>query len=316
MSLMTHLAIVSSRGGIQSTDRWTDADPDFRKWKPQGCDLSYLWKRCGHASDSGGSAGRTCCILRGFLGKPEISRGNRNYENYFVNGRYVKSKIIAKGIEDGYKSFMMQHQVSFCVSGYFRLMATMLDVNVHPTKMELRFSNQNLVYDLLERMTKDALSGRELIPEVTLDDTGARNPWQRRTSESDRSMMPSGMPEQCGYRAIARRSHSGQWSSEQPMQRNRPESRPVAAAPQAVCTGRGGAGQKGFRWKRLWTTPEPMPTKEPAQAHRLRIWNTLWNRCANGWRSVIVRRQRRPAAAEQTQATETAQSTVPERSSH
>ena len=58
--LMTHLALVSSRGGIQSTDRWTDADPDFRKWKPQGCDLSYLWKRCGHASDSGGSAGRPC----------------------------------------------------------------------------------------------------------------------------------------------------------------------------------------------------------------------------------------------------------------
>ena len=70
--------------------------------------------------------------ITGFLGKPEISRGNRNYENYFVNGRYVKSKIIAKGIEDGYKSFMMQHQVSFCVPGYFRLMASLLDVNVHP----------------------------------------------------------------------------------------------------------------------------------------------------------------------------------------
>ncbi len=107
--------------------------------------------------------------VRGFLGKPEISRGNRNYENYFVNGRYVKSKIIAKGIEDGYKTFMMQHRYPFvCLD--IRMDGKMLDVNVHPTKMELRFSNQNLVYDLLERMTKDALSGRELIPEVTLDE--------------------------------------------------------------------------------------------------------------------------------------------------
>lgn len=107
--------------------------------------------------------------VRGFLGKPEISRGNRNYENYFVNGRYVKSKIIAKGIEDGYKTFMMQHRYPFvCLD--IHMDGKMLDVNVHPTKMELRFSNQNLVYDLLERMAKDALSGRELIPEVTLDE--------------------------------------------------------------------------------------------------------------------------------------------------
>lgn len=107
--------------------------------------------------------------VRGFLGKPEISRGNRNYENYFVNGRYVKSRIIAKGIEDGYKTFMMQHRYPFvCLD--IHMDGKMLDVNVHPTKMELRFSNQNLVYDLLERMTKDALFGRELIPEVTLDE--------------------------------------------------------------------------------------------------------------------------------------------------
>lgn len=61
--------------------------------------------------------------ITGFLGKPEISRGNRNYENYFVNGRYVKSKIIAKGIEDGYKSFMCSTGILLCVWN-FRLMAT------------------------------------------------------------------------------------------------------------------------------------------------------------------------------------------------
>lgn len=107
--------------------------------------------------------------ISGFIGKPEISRGNRNYENYFINGRYVKSKIIAKGIEDGYKTFMMQHRYPFvCLS--IQIDGTMLDVNVHPTKMEIRFSDQNLVYDAVQRAVKDALSGKELIPEVTIDE--------------------------------------------------------------------------------------------------------------------------------------------------
>ncbi|MDE7318455.1 MAG: DNA mismatch repair endonuclease MutL, partial [Lachnospiraceae bacterium] len=105
--------------------------------------------------------------LTGFIGKPEISRGNRNYENYFVNGRYVKSRIIAKGIEDGYKTFMMQHRYPFvCLN--IHMDGTMLDVNVHPAKMELRFSRQNLVYDTVQRTVKEALSGKELIPEVTI----------------------------------------------------------------------------------------------------------------------------------------------------
>lgn len=107
--------------------------------------------------------------ISGYIGKPELSRGNRNYETYFVNGRYVKSKIIAKGIEDGYKNFMMQHRYPFtCLD--IRMDGNMLDVNVHPTKMELRFSNQNLVYDVIMRAVHDTLSGKELIPEVTLDE--------------------------------------------------------------------------------------------------------------------------------------------------
>lgn len=109
--------------------------------------------------------------IHGFLGKPEISRGNRNYENYFVNGRYVKSKILAKGIEDGYKSYMMQHRYPFvCLD--IRIDGTFLDVNVHPTKMELRFGDQNLVYDTLQQGIKEVLSKKELIPQITLQDTG------------------------------------------------------------------------------------------------------------------------------------------------
>lgn len=113
--------------------------------------------------------------LTGFIGKPEISRGNRNYESYFVNGRYVKSKIIAKGIEDGYRTFLMQHRYPFvCLD--IHMDGTMLDVNVHPAKMELRFSSQNLVYDAIQKVIRETLSGKELIPEVTIGKETEKKP--------------------------------------------------------------------------------------------------------------------------------------------
>lgn len=113
-------------------------------------------------------AGDAAVQIRGFIGKPVISRGNRNYENYYINGRYIKSQIISRAIEDAYKTFMMQHKYPFTVL-HFTIEGDLLDVNVHPTKMELRFSNQEEMYQLIVRTLKDALAGRELIPEVTLD---------------------------------------------------------------------------------------------------------------------------------------------------
>ena len=108
--------------------------------------------------------------VQGFIGKPIISRGNRNYENYFINGRYVKSNIIAKAIEDAYKDFTMQHKYPFTVL-HFTMDGTDLDVNVHPTKMELRFSNQQGVYNFVYNALKQTLSEPELIPRVELPET-------------------------------------------------------------------------------------------------------------------------------------------------
>lgn len=105
--------------------------------------------------------------VTGFIGKPLISRGNRNYENYYINGRYVKSNIIAKAIEDAYKDFTMQHKYPFTVL-HFTMDGNDLDVNVHPTKMELRFSRQQDVYNFVYMAVKNALSERELIPRVEL----------------------------------------------------------------------------------------------------------------------------------------------------
>ena len=105
--------------------------------------------------------------VTGYIGKPLISRGNRNYENYYINGRYVKSNIIAKAIEDAYKDFTMQHKYPFTVL-HFVMDGNDLDVNVHPTKMELRFSSQQDVYNFVYMAVKNALSERELIPRVEL----------------------------------------------------------------------------------------------------------------------------------------------------
>ena len=105
--------------------------------------------------------------LTGFIGKPSINRGNRNYENYFINGRYIKSTLLSKAIEEAYKSFLMQHQYPFTVL-YFTFEGETLDVNVHPTKMELRFGNNQEIYKELCDALYAVLSHRELIPEVPI----------------------------------------------------------------------------------------------------------------------------------------------------
>lgn len=109
--------------------------------------------------------------VEGFIGKPVITRGNRNYENYFINGRYVKSNILSRAIEEAYKSFLMQHQYPFTVL-YFTFFSE-LDVNVHPTKMELRFDNNNEIYVELCDTIYAILSRKEMIPEVPVDSTPA-----------------------------------------------------------------------------------------------------------------------------------------------
>lgn len=103
--------------------------------------------------------------VSGFIGKPVITRGNRNYENFFVNGRYIKSPLLSKAVEEGYKNFLMQHQYPF-VDLYFSFNADQLDVNVHPTKMELRIENNQEVYREVCNMVYNKLSHRDLIPDV------------------------------------------------------------------------------------------------------------------------------------------------------
>ncbi|MCR5162000.1 MAG: DNA mismatch repair endonuclease MutL [Lachnospiraceae bacterium] len=111
------------------------------------------------------NAERDGISMYGFIGKPNINRGNRNFENYFINQRYVRSGIISKAVEEAYRSFLMLHRYPFTVF-LLSIDPSLIDVNVHPTKMEVRFSDNQAVYQLVYDVIFAALSGKELIPKV------------------------------------------------------------------------------------------------------------------------------------------------------
>ena len=105
--------------------------------------------------------------ITGFVGKPEIARGNRSFENYYINGRYVKNNIITKAIENAYKGFLMQHKFPF-VSLQMQMEGNDLDVNVHPAKREVRFAREQEVYEAVYDTVRRALTGKEMIPKVSV----------------------------------------------------------------------------------------------------------------------------------------------------
>ena len=115
--------------------------------KFKGCNLQHLRERAAanlieldYSMDG--------LVMKGYLGKPVITRGNRNFENYFVNGRICENAMTLQAIEDAYKDFLMQHKFPFVVI-HFQVDGEKIDVNVHPTKMEMRFQRQQDVYNIV-----------------------------------------------------------------------------------------------------------------------------------------------------------------------
>lgn len=161
--------------------------------------------------------------MSGFIGKPTVSRGNRNFENYYINGRYVKNRIISKAIEDAYKGFMMQHSFPFAAL-QIEMTGNDLDVNVHPAKMEVRFSRGEEVYTAIYEAILKTLKKREMIPEVL--------PEQNRLKKEEKPKVTRGeipepfeqrerqvLREQSSYKAaMPDRTASGE---EIPRQKNR-----------------------------------------------------------------------------------------------
>lgn len=110
--------------------------------------------------------------IDGFLGSPSVVRSNRNFEFFFVNGRYIRSPLLSKGLEAGYKAWLMQHKFPFALL-HLTSDPENIDVNVHPSKMEVRFSDQPGLYAFLEEQVREAMHRREMIPDVKLDEPAA-----------------------------------------------------------------------------------------------------------------------------------------------
>ena len=128
--------------------------------------------------------------LSGYLGKPSGNRSNRNYELYFLNGRFIRSNLVARAIEEGYKSYLMQHKYPFCVL-MMEVEPSRVDVNVHPAKMEVRFTEEMRIYEFLASSVREVLDAHEMIPEIALTEPEekeekkekALEPFQKARSE-------------------------------------------------------------------------------------------------------------------------------------
>lgn len=146
--------------------------------------------------------------VEGFAGKPVIARNNRNFENYFINGRYIKSNIINKAIEEAYHPFMMQHKYPFTML-QIRIEPELLDVNVHPTKMELRFQNGEQVFTAVRDAISSALMKRELIPEAQFD---KKEEEKEKKTDFGEKRIP--LPEPFERNRIKELEHTGKPESE------------------------------------------------------------------------------------------------------
>ena len=116
--------------------------------------------------------------VRGYIGKPSLTRGNKEYENYFINGRFIKNKVITRAIEDAYKSFLMQHRFPFtCL--LISVDNSLVDVNVHPAKLEVRFSDTESIYRLIFHEVDNALRKKDLLPDMGVKQVPDKKPLVR-----------------------------------------------------------------------------------------------------------------------------------------
>lgn len=129
--------------------------------------------------------------IEGYLGKPVLVRSNRNFEIYFINGRFIRSGVIAKAIEEGYKQYLMQHKFPLCVL-HITMDTETVDVNVHPSKMDVRFSDGMAFARMLSEKIATTLRNREMIPDASLEDEKA---VQKKEQEDRKASWKEHTPE-------------------------------------------------------------------------------------------------------------------------
>lgn len=149
--------------------------------------------------------------IDGFLGKPIINRSNRNYELFYINGRYIKSNLLNKAVEDGYKEYLMQHKFPFCVL-HFTIDTKRIDVNVHPSKMEVRISNGQEFYEALRSIIFNFLHNQEMIPDVSLiSKTEIAKEAREAARRENKSTSKHRTPEPFEVRRIEREKAGNKW---------------------------------------------------------------------------------------------------------
>lgn len=128
-------------------------------------------------------------MVSGFIGNSNVARGNRSLENFYINGRYIKSPLLSKAVEEGYVGYLMQHQYPFCVLQITTKEAA-VDVNVHPTKQEVRFDDEIAIADIFKTLVFERLHQREDIAEVTLDEEIEKEKEQSKPVAEERTPEP------------------------------------------------------------------------------------------------------------------------------
>lgn len=180
--------------------------------------------------------------VTGYIGKPIISRGNRTFENYYINGRFVKSRLIAAAIEQAYKPFMMQHRYPFTVL-HIKIKPELIDVNVHPAKMEVRFQQENEIYELLAGAIENTLRGKEFIPDVSDDGKAEKKvqekqklpePFEQRRLQAMKEIIPP-QPAEHKTQNEQKPSAEHKTQSEQKLPRNEEQPKVPSKLSEPVC---------------------------------------------------------------------------------
>ena len=160
--------------------------------------------------------------VEGYLGKPEVVRSNRNFEIYFINGRFIRSSVVAKAVEEGYKEYLMQHKFPLCVL-HLTMDTDRVDVNVHPTKMDVRFSDGLDFARFLSEAVRDALRQHEMIPEAYLDsdrELKAKERTERQAQERQKTPEPFEKKRTDAYRLMEETKYAAEHPKMQDFMQN------------------------------------------------------------------------------------------------
>lgn len=219
--------------------------------------------------------------ITGFIAKPEFSKGNRGLENYYINGRWIKDKNISLAIEEGFGNRLMQHQYPFTVLN-IQINPEIVDVNVHPAKLQVRFENPLQIYEIVREAVQRALLGKELIKKVNLDEEKIRNKGRRESpiyieeTQSFKENSPS-------FRALQKEEEKYQIVKEDNIKKNNIFSKPNSRPPEIFETNRNQKYMEFLREKE-WKENEPKGNQlrfidvENVHLHRIigQIFDTYW----------------------------------------